>query len=133
MMYSKLAKASLAALVAYLAFAAGCGPKLTEDEIAARNALNAYCSALTTFDFAAMRPYSLPEDEPILASLEKMQSNLAAEKKGQPVFEVLYLKVDGDKAYATVKLLEGDKTITVGKELVKLDGAWKVRFKADRL
>lgn len=132
-MYSKLAKASLAALVAYLAFAAGCGPKLTEDEIAARNAADAYCKAMISFDFATMRQYSPPEDQTVLAGLEKMKTTLEAAKKESAAYELLDLKVDGDKAVATVKLSDGKNSITVGKELVKLDGAWKVRFKADRL
>lgn len=89
----------------------------------------AFCEALADGNFDKAAEYVTKDTQPVLkmmASVPGAKENMIKETEGAK-FKAVNTKIDGDKATVTIETKKDGKTDTDDFNLVKEDGAWKVK------
>ena len=124
--------------------------KTESDEVAATKVAKSFFEALDNKDFKTAKTYATAETQKTLDFIEMMmsdgglfgeedtvnveeseESEEAKEEEGVETHEILSVKVDGDKAVASVKVTNSndpDNPKTDEVQMLKEKGTWKVHM-----
>ena len=89
----------------------------------------AFFEAMADGDFDKAAEYAAKDTKPMIkmmASVPGAKENMKKETEGAK-FKAVNTKIDGDKATVTIETKKDGKTDTDDFNLVKEDGAWKVK------